>query len=421
VKQIKEMTAEFNADALAPCEEANIGFATLPTLAKDCQEVGEVYLKACAEISYATGKGLEVAMVNEKATASVYALDHHGKPYARNIDRMTCELTSENDAKAIEGSIRKVKDNQYEISYCPKSLGRHRLHIKFDGKNIKASPFVITVGVPNKKFETPIMTITGLRQPWGVTVNKKGEIIIAENGAHMVSVYSQAGEKLRSFGSKGTGEGQFDGPRGVVIDDDDNILVADGGNHRIQKFTADGKFIIAMGSYGSKPLQFNLPTGIAVHPENQLIYVSESLNRRVQILKPNLAFHKLFGSRGSDKGQFQEPRGIAFDSKQNVYVGECRMNACIQVFTQEGEHLQWLGDTKLNCHFDVCIDSNDIPYVCDTNNHRICIFDSSGTLLHCFGTKGKSPGQFNSPYGITVDKNGLLYVSDYSNGRVQIF
>ena len=60
VKQIKEMTAEINADALNSCEVANIGFATLPTFVKDCQEVGEVYLKVCAEKSYATGKSLEV-------------------------------------------------------------------------------------------------------------------------------------------------------------------------------------------------------------------------------------------------------------------------------------------------------------------------------------------------------------------------
>jgi DNA-binding beta-propeller fold protein YncE len=149
--------------------------------------------------------------------------------------------------------------------------------------------------------------------------------------------------------------------------------------------------------------------------------VSESLNHRVQILKPNLALHKLFGSYGSDKGQFDQPRGIAFDSKQNVYVGEFRKNTRIQVFTQEGEHLRWLGDTKLNRPYDVCIDSNDIAYVCDTDNDRICIFDSSGILIHSFGTPGKSPGQFNCPFGITIDKNGLLYVSDCNNGRVQIF
>ena len=52
---------------------------------------------------------------------------------------------------------------------------------------------------------------------------------------------------------------------------------------------------------------------------------------------------------------------------------------------------------------------------------QICIFGSTGTLLHSFGTKGELPGQLNSPRGLTVDNNGLIYVSDYNNGRVQIF
>ena len=146
-------------------------------------------------------------------------------------------------------------------------------------------------------------------------------------------------------------------------------------------------------------LQFDYPTGIAVHPQNKMIYVSEAVNYRVKILKPNLTLHKLFGSQGSDKGQFGQLRGIAFDSKQNVYISEHRRNTRIQVFTQEGEYLRWLGDTKLDNPYDVCIDSNDIVYVCDTDNNRIYIFDSSGILLHSFGTPGKSPGQFDAPYG----------------------
>ncbi len=421
VKQINEMMAEFNADALAPCEEANIGFATLPSFANDCQEVGEVYLKACAEKSYATGKGLEVATVNEKASISVYALDHHGKPFAHSIERMTCELTSENDTKIIEGSVRRIKDNQHKICYCPKSLGRHQLHIKVDGKHIRSSPFVVTVGISIKKFKTPVMSITGLSNPWGVTVNKKGEIVIVEYGAHRISVYSQAGEKLRSFGSMGSGKGQFKCPRGVAVDDDANILVADADNHRIQKFSADGQFITAVGSHGVKPLQFKYPTSIAIHPINKRVYVSDSSNHRVHILNSDLTPHSVFGSKGFNKGQFYLPRGIAFDNKKNVYVSEERENTRIQVFTAEGKHLRWLGDAKLNSPFDVCIDSNDNAYVCDSDNHQICIFDSSGTLLRSFGTKGKSPGQFDRPYGITIDKNGILYVSDYDNGQVQIF
>ena len=421
VKQIKEMTTEFNADPLTPCEEANIGFVISPSFAKTCSEVGGVYRQIVApENCYATGSGVEVARVDEKATAFVYTFDDHGKPYIRKIHKMTCELVSERGTKIIKGSLRDVKDNQYKISYQPEIRGGHHLHIKFDDKHIKGSPFAVSVRMPIERLGTPIMTITGLKGPWGVVVNKKGDIVIAESSANCISVYSSVGEKLRSFGSHGSGQGQFREPRGVAVDDDDNILVADTQNNRIQKFSSGGKFLIALGGEGKEPLQFDYPTNISIHPVNKWVYVTESRNDRVQILNPDLTSHSMFGTAGSGIGEFSLPRGIAFDSMQNVYVCEDRVNTRIQVFTTNGEHLRWLGSNKLNRPHDICIDSSEI-YVCDTNNHQICILDSNGLLLRSFGIKGTLPGQFDHPRGLAIDKNGLLYVSDYSNGRVQIF
>ena len=217
--------------------------------------------------------------MNEKATASVYALDHCGKPCMWQKTIMTCELFSEGDAKAVQVSIKMIlKDNQCEISYCPTIQGRHQLHIKFDGKHIQASPFSVMVRRPFEKLGTPIMTITGLSKPWGVVVNKMREIIIAESEAHCISIFSQTGEKLRSFGSYGKGQGQFKVPRYVAVDDDGNILVIDSNNHHIQKFTASGEFITAVGSHGVQPLQFKHPAGIAIHPISNRLYVSDSFD-----------------------------------------------------------------------------------------------------------------------------------------------
>ena len=74
MKQIENMTAEFNEEALTPCEVADVGITILPSLANDCKHVGDVHIKPSAEKSYAVGKGLEVAKVNEKTTTFVYTL-----------------------------------------------------------------------------------------------------------------------------------------------------------------------------------------------------------------------------------------------------------------------------------------------------------------------------------------------------------
>ena len=421
VEQVNATTAEFNADSLALCEEANFEFLTAVDFPNACHRLGDVYISfVTAENSYATlsGKGVEVALVNEKATVCMYTADQNGQRFNSDVtDRTEVELVPESNTNKVKCSVKKDKDNRYVVSYQPTSIGRHQLHIKIDSKHINGSPFTFIVRDPIKRLSKPIDTIDGVKAPWGVAINnKKGEIIVVENCV-CVSVYSFNGKKLRSFG-----RGQFNGPRGVAVDNDGNILVADTQNNCVQKFTSDGKFITAVRNQGKKELQFDYPTGIAIHPVSRSVYVSESLNDRVQVLNPDLTPNSMFGSSSSSgEGKFKQPRGMAFDSAHNVYICEHRNGTQIQIFTANGDHLRWLGEKMLNHPNDVCIDSNDMVYVCDTNNHQICIFSSDGTLLHSFGSKGRALGQFDSPRGIAVDESGLIYVSDFNNDRVQIF
>ena len=109
--------------------------------------------------------------------------------------------------------MKKTEANQYEISYQPTKRGRHQLHIKVEGEHIKGSPFPVTVKLPVQKLGTPIKIIGGVKYPWGVAVNKRGEVIVTEAERHCVSIFSPTGEKLRSFGSRGSRHGQFNNPR----------------------------------------------------------------------------------------------------------------------------------------------------------------------------------------------------------------
>ena len=54
-------------------------------------------------------------------------------------------------------------------------------------------------------------------------------------------------------------------------------------------------------------------------------------------------------------------------------------------------------------------------YVSEWANHRVSVFDTKGSFLHCFGKRGSGEGEFISPYGITTDTFGNLYVSDFGN------
>ncbi len=117
---------------------------------------------------------------------------------------------------------------------------------------------------PVEKLGTPILTIGAVNLPDGVAVNQREEVVVTDHYRHCVTVFSPCGERLRSFGTYGWGQGQFQCPCGVAIDSDENVLVANWGNHHIQKFTAQGEFLTTVGTEGSVPLQFDRPRSILV-------------------------------------------------------------------------------------------------------------------------------------------------------------
>ena len=78
-------------------------------------------------------------------------------------------------------------------------------------------------------------------------------------------------------------------PWGITLDKSGNIYVADWRNDRIQKFDHDGHFLMQIGSSGSGPGQLNRPTGVAVDKDG-IIYVADWLNDRLQVFDVDGAF-----------------------------------------------------------------------------------------------------------------------------------
>ena len=106
--------------------------------------------------------------------------------------------------------------SQYQISYQPTIKGRHQLHIKVEGQHIRGSPFSIAVKSPVEKLGTRIQTFAVMDGPWGVAISQIGEVVVTEMHGSCMSVFSPSGQKILSFGTHGSGQGQFIDPRGVA-------------------------------------------------------------------------------------------------------------------------------------------------------------------------------------------------------------
>ena len=416
VTQIKKLTADFKPDTLKTTE-LKFTAASLPI-----QQFGKVYLQQVApEKCYVSTKGMQTVVVEQVNTSILQVVDEDDEPCVLPVNSVNCELVSETTAQKTKCHTKQLGNGRYEITYKSITIGKHDLHIKVEGEHIRGSPFHVIANL-----STSIKPIDRLKGPWGVAVNQRGEVIVAENDGHCVSIFSPIGEKLRTFGSWGLGRGEFNHPRGVAVDDDDNILVADYGNHRIQKFTSDGIFVKRVGKKGTGRLQFSGPIGVAVHPHNKKVYVVDHQNHRILIMNSDLTFSSRFGSLGSANGWFHYPRDVAFDNTGNVYVADSGKH-CIQVFTAEGTFLRRFGyhgqgDGELNFPTSVAIiDTDNMICVTEEKNHRVSVFSFEGRFLMSLGTKGNDKGEFNSPQGIAVNKNRMLYISDTCNKRICVY
>ena len=427
VHQVKELTTPFQPDTLKPNTEADLIFSALVDLTAMCQSYGQVFPSGSPDPSkcHTKGKGLEVAVVGEKSTAILNAVSYEGKPLEEPIKSLECELASEITGTRASCSVERRGQSQYEISYQPTIKGRHQLHIKVEGQHVRGSPSSVAVKSPVEKLGTPILTLGGVRGPCGVTINQRGEVVVTECDGHCVSVFSPDGEKLLSFGTCGSGQGQFSCPYGVAVDGEGNILVADNNNYRIQKFTVEGQFLSAVGTQGSGPLQFRCTTEIAFNTSNNKVYVAGNRNHHVQVLNSDLTFSSTFGKQGSGKGQFSFPWGIACDSTGKVYVADTDNNR-IQVFTAKGKFLRMFGRHgqgrgELASPCSVAVDTSGMVYVSELLSHRISVFTSEGQFVTSFGRKGEGSGEFKSPRGLAMDNSGVVYVCDRYNNRVQVF
>ena len=272
------------------------------------------------------------------------------------------------------------------------------------------------------------------KNPSGMIVDESEDILyVADTGNNRIRIFELTdGDNCPSgtdevvndevcfvddFGSSGSTDGKFDEPTGLAFDEDENMLyVADTENNRIQVFEIvagntcpsgtdeiiDGVcFVEEFGSSGSTDGKFNSPSGLALDEDNDLLYVADTDNNRIQMLSSTsgssdtISFSDKFGSVGDDNDEFDKPTDLAIDNSDQLYVVDSENNR-IKTYDLTG------GDN--------CPSGTD-----EIINDEVCFDDD-------FGSSGSTDGRFDIPTDLAIDKgNGDIYVVDSDNNRVQRF
>ena len=133
------------------------------------------------------------------------------------------------------------------------------------------------------------------------------------------------------------------------------------------------------------------------------------LGSKIDVMNADLTSSHSFGEKG-----FGYSCCIAMDTKCMVYVSVSAQG--VLKFTPEGEFLYVIGteevwEAELSNPVGICIDANDILYVCDLGDHSIKAYTTEGQYLGKFRRRDSIAPD---PKGIAVDDVGNIYVCDDS-------
>ncbi len=196
---------------------------------------------------------------------------------------------------------------------------------------------VAILDIANKKTETLGNKAPGrLRKPINITVDEDGTRYVTDRILGRVLIYDDQNRYLNAFGDPKSWA-----PTDVEIADDE-LYVADRESGQVLVLDkSSGEVLRRLGSEGVGVAQFMFPTNLAIDGDGN-VYVSDTLNYRIQKIDPMGNALQQFGEAGDGLGQFARPKGIAVDRENRLYaVDAAFMN--VQVFDAEGRLLLVFG------------------------------------------------------------------------------
>ncbi|MFH2134205.1 MAG: tetratricopeptide repeat protein [Pseudomonadota bacterium] len=198
-----------------------------------------------------------------------------------------------------------------------------------------------------------------------VTVDASGALWVLDKKKKRCVKLDQTGKELATFGSSGSGAGQFSNPTSVAVARSGLVFVADRGHRSVQVFRADGVYVNKLGGNISNPL------AIGIDPQDRLFVLDGSRNS-VLVFTPS----------GELSHEFERPK--------------------------EGSLLAKPLDMAVTADEVLVLDGNQVK-----------AFDHKGKLLRVFGTKETGTSNLGDPVALASSGGSTLFVADGEGKRVE--
>ena len=224
--------------------------------------------------------------------------------------------------------------------------------------------------------------------------------------------YSLKKQPVLAVGKEGSNDNELDHATGLALDEVNQLIyIADWLNKRIQVVSFEGKFLKRFGQD-----ILNKPWGIAVTEDNVFV-TYEHLHALLQFRKKDCKLVRRTGTEGAGDGQLGVPRGLCADYNEDVYVAELRNNR-VSVFSKQLRFLKCLGTQQLKTPVDVKVTPNSLV-ILDCSPNCIHFYSRSGDLLSSCVTQGED-GMVYHPVFFCLDTAGNILIADFERHDVKI-
>ena len=224
--------------------------------------------------------------------------------------------------------------------------------------------------------------------------------------------YSLKKEPVIAVGKKGEADNELDDAAGLALDELNQLIyIADCVNSRVQVVSFEGNFLTR---FGQEILES--PNGIAVTEANVFI-TDTNLHALLQFNKKDYQLVRRTSTKGGGEGELDYPSGLCIDSNGDVFVAD-QNNHRVSVFSRDLKFQNCLTTQQLKYPKDVKV-TQDSVVVLDVSPNCIHFFSRSGDLLRSCVTQGEECMVYG-PQFFCLDTAGNTLITDYSSSSIKI-